>query len=73
MNIIINDIKYDIKIKNKNEERTERIIFFCYKNNIIIIKDIKEYFVDITSKIIPKNYHPYKQKNYYIYTFEIFG
>ena len=56
----MNDVIYDIKIKNKIEKREERLIFFGCKNNLNIIKDIKEAFIDITFKIIPKKYHPYK-------------
>ena len=56
MNVVANDIK----IKNKIEKRQERIIFFGIKNNLKLIKDVKEAFLVITFKIITKKYHPYK-------------
>ena len=60
INININDITYKIKIKNKSEERKERLIFFGYKQNLEKIKQIKDIFLDITFKIIPRNFYPYK-------------
>lgn len=54
--IIINDISYDIKIKSKNKNREERIIFFGYKNKLKNLNDniTNEFLLDITFKIIPK-------------------
>lgn len=43
-------------------ERIERIIIFGNKDRISLFKheEYKEYFIDVTFKIIPKIYRPYK-------------
>ena len=60
--ININDVKYNINIKNKNIERQQTIIFFGIKKNFDLLdtKITKEIFLDITFKIIPRNFYPYK-------------
>jgi hypothetical protein len=58
---LINDLNYNIKIKNKDENRSQRLIFFGLKNNLLILKNnCSEYFIDKTFKIIPKAFRPYK-------------
>jgi len=56
------DISYNKIINNKEENVNEKIIFFGIKENIVLMKKkiIKEYFLDITFKIIPKKFRPYK-------------
>ena len=60
--ININDVKYNINIKNKNIERQQTIIFFGIKKNFDLFnaKITKEIFLEITFKIIPRNFYPYK-------------
>ena len=64
--IKIYDIEYDYS-KNKNkknqkESRNEKIIFFGTKEMFENLnnKDIKQYFIDLTYKIIPRKFKPYK-------------
>lgn len=56
----IYDIKYNIKIKNKNTIRENRIIFFGIKDNLEFIPTTEEYFADTTFKVIPSKLRPYK-------------
>ena len=58
----INDINYKIKIKNKEVNREQRIIMFGNKDRIPLINKnvIEEFFIDITFKIIPPKFRPYK-------------
>ena len=44
------DIKYDIKIKNKNETREQRIIIFGLdkRKEMISYNNTVEFFIDIT-------------------------
>ena len=60
--IIINDINYQINIKNKVQNRQQRIIFFGIKTKLQLLKPVNtiEFFLDITFKIIPADFHPYK-------------
>ena len=64
LEIMSEDVKYDIKLKNSNKitERKQKIIIFGNKSrlNLMKKKDYIEYCIDITFKIIPKCYHPYK-------------
>ena len=54
------DVLYNLK-KNKIE-RKEKIIVFGLKDRLNLLKNTlyNEYFLDITFKIIPKCYRPYK-------------
>ena len=56
------DIKYDIKIKNKNETREQRIIVFGLdkRKEMISYNNTIEFFIDVTFQIIPTNFRPYK-------------
>ena len=58
------DFKYNIKINNNTEEveRIEKILVFGLKDRLKIFqnKDYKEFFIDITFKIVPKVFRPYK-------------
>ena len=58
------DFKYTVKINKNNEEkeRQEKIIIFGLKERINLFKNknYKEYFLDVTFKIIHRIYHPYK-------------
>ena len=58
------DIIYEIKSNkaNKNITRKQTIIIFGNKDNLNLLKDANyyEFFVDVTFKIIPKCYKPYK-------------
>ena len=54
LSIYILDITYNIKIKNNDSSRYQRLIFFGLKENFKIIKNLKEYFMDVTFQIIPK-------------------
>jgi len=56
------DIKYDIKIKNKNETREQRIIIFGLdkRKEMISYNNTIEFFIDVTFQIIPTNFRPYK-------------
>ena len=60
--IYVNDIKYEVIIKNKNVEREERIIYFGLKKYLANLnyENTIEFFFDITFKIIPKKFYPYK-------------
>ena len=60
INII--DIKYDYKEKNKNIEREQRIFLFGTKKRLLDLNHnyTKEVFLDITFKVIPKKFRPYK-------------
>ena len=64
LEIMSKDLKYNIKLnsKNRNVERSEKIIIFGNKNrlNSISKNEYKEFFLDITFKIIPKCFRPYK-------------
>ena len=64
LEIYSSDIKYPFNNSktNKIEERSECIIIFGIKERLELLKrkDMKEFFIDITFKIIPKCYHPYK-------------
>jgi len=59
-----NDIKYYIDKGNNSidNERKQKIIIFGNKDrlNKMMSKDYYEYFIDITFKIEPKCYRPYK-------------
>ena len=35
LNIFVQDINYEVKIKNKKDFRKERIIYFSKKNNLV--------------------------------------
>ena len=35
LNIFVQDINYEVKIKNKKDFRKERIIYFSQKNNLV--------------------------------------
>ena len=69
-NIIIKktDIIYDYKYydrhdkKNYNIKREQEIIFFGTEEMINQLKDPdnEQYFIDVTYKIIPYKYHPFK-------------
>ena len=56
------DIKYNIKIKNKDIERKQKIIIIGIKDNFNYLneKETNEFFLDSTFKIIPRNLRPYK-------------
>ena len=58
----ITDFNYEIKIKNKDCKRSNRLYFFGLKKNLEIIetKNLDEIFLDITFKIIPPKFRPYK-------------
>ena len=60
LEIMTTDILYNLK-KNKIE-RKEKIIVFGLKDRLNLLKNTlyNEYFLDITFKIIPKCYRPYK-------------
>ena len=60
--IKIEDINYKIKKNNKIEEKEERIYYFGKDNNMKLLSEefSKEIFMDITFKVIPKIYRPYK-------------
>ena len=60
--IKIYDILYEIKIKNKLENRENRLVFFGIKKNfdLITYHHTVEFFVDVTFKIIPVQFRPYK-------------
>lgn len=60
--IYIQDIKYEIFIKNNKEERNERIIYFSKKHNLEYLNKEKcsEFFLDITYNIIPYKFRAYK-------------
>ena len=62
LDIYIQDIIYETKIKNKKVKRNERIIYFGKSGNLIYLNKEKceEFFLDITFNIIPKNFRPYK-------------
>ena len=64
LEIMSEDVKYDIKLKNSNKitERKQKIIIFGNKSrlNLMNNKEYIEYFIDITFKVIPKCYRPYK-------------
>ena len=64
MDLIVNieDINYEITIKNKIEKRKERIIFFGTEQKFQYLNKEKcnEYFADISFQIIPKKFRPYK-------------
>ena len=51
-----------ILIITKKKERSEKIIIFCNKERLNLMKneDYFEYFLDVTFKIIPKSFRPYK-------------
>ena len=57
------DIKYNIKLNNnKIETKEEKIIVLGIKNNLELmnIKEINDYFIDITFKVMPKKFRPNK-------------
>ena len=58
------DIKYSTinKSNNKIIERKQQIIIFGIKDrlNLMKNKNFYEYFIDITFRIVPKCYRPYK-------------
>ena len=69
-NIIIKktDIIYDYKYYDRNEKknynikREQELLFFGTKDmlNQLNDPDNEQYFIDVTYKIIPYKYHPYK-------------
>ena len=58
----INDIKYKINIINKLIDREQRLLFLGLNNNLELINstNTNEFFIDITFKIIPVKFRPYK-------------
>ena len=57
------DFLYDYKkAKDNIIKRTQRIYIFGTEENILLLdnKKTKEFFLDITFKIIPKVFRPYK-------------
>jgi len=60
--IKIYDIKYEIIIKNKKNNRDNRLIFFGINKNLELItpNHTVEFFMDTTFKIIPVEFRPYK-------------
>ena len=56
------DIKYKIEINKKVVERMEKIIVITTEKMRALLndKDVTNYFIDITYKIIPYNQKPYK-------------
>ena len=64
LEIMSQDVKYDIKLKNSNKitERKQKIIIFGNKSRLNLMKKTEyiEYFIDITFKVILKCYRPYK-------------
>lgn len=62
LKLLINDIKYKVKIKNKYYNREDRIIIFGEKEKFELLNGDKttEIFMDITFKIIPVKFLPYK-------------
>ena len=58
--IKIYDIIYEFKLKNKSENRENRLYFFGLKKNMDLISyaNIIEFFVDVTFKIIPVEFLP---------------
>ena len=59
---VINDINYNITIKNKDTKREQRLIFFGNKDKFPLIsyKLTEELFIDIKFKIIPRKFRPCK-------------
>ena len=53
---------YKIKEKNKFVEKKEKIIIFGNKDRLRLLwtSNYKEFFIDITFKIIPKKFRPHK-------------
>ena len=70
VNINSTDIFYDYENKNKKikEKRKEKVIFITTDKmeEDIKNKDIENYFIDITYRIIPKN-----KKNYKLLTYQV--
>ena len=60
--ILVNDIKYNAKIKNKYVDREHRIIIFGEKDKLDSLNEnkFKEVFMDATFKIAPLKFRPYK-------------
>ena len=60
--ILVNDIKYNVKIKNKYVDREHRIIIFGEKDKLDSSNEnkCKEVFMDVTFKITPLKFRPYK-------------
>lgn len=56
------DIKYEIKIKNKNETREQRLFIFGLnkRKEMLNYNNTIEFFIDVTFQIIPSNFRPYK-------------
>ena len=58
------DVKYDLEIKkdNTSQERKQKIIIYGNKSRLNLMNkpEYIEYFIDITFKVIPKCYRPYK-------------
>ena len=56
-------MKYKIKLRNnKTVEREDMIIIVGNEERLNLIKDkpLNEYFIDVTFKLIPKIFKPYK-------------
>ena len=64
LEILNTDIKYTVIDGNNKREKDseEKLIIVGLKERLILWKDknLKEFFIDITLRIIPKSYRPYK-------------
>lgn len=62
LEIMSEDVKYEIKLNNKYIIRKEKIIVYGIKERLNLMSSVnyKEFFIDITFKIIPKIFRPYK-------------
>ena len=63
ININITDINYNLKNNNKKEiNRKQRLIFFGLNKNFSLSNknETNEFFIELTFKIVPKNFRPYK-------------
>ena len=60
--LLVNDIKYNVKINNTYLDREARIIIFGEKEKMNLLNEdkCKEVFIDITFKITPLKFRPYK-------------
>ena len=55
------DFQYEYKDKKKISKRKQRVFFFGERESIKLLSRnyTKEFFLDITFKIIPHNFKPY--------------
>ena len=64
LEVMCEDVKYEIEIKkdNTSQERKQKIIIYGnkFRLNLKNKPEYIEYFIDITFKVIPKCYRPYK-------------